>query len=293
MASFKSFLIVVLVKGFGSLPLPVIYGLAWCVSQVVERVDCRMRKTVYANLNACFPAYSEAEIKKLAEDSILETSKSAVEMLYLWQCSRRQIDKRVIEVKGHDAFVKAKGAGKGVLLLGPHLGAWEMVNLYFSPMTAMYDPPKQTGLEKVMKDARERFGSTLVPADVSGVKGLFKALLKGKVVGVLPDQDPDFDVGGDFAPFFNVPALTMSLPVRLAQKKQVPTFYAFTERKKGGKFVIHFIPVDKDFYHKDEKIALTAMNKGLEKCIAICPSQYQWAYKRFKRRPKDGSDFYA
>ena len=160
-------------------------------------------------------------------------------------------------------------------------------------MTAMYDPPKQAGLEKCMKLARERFGSTLVPADISGVKGLFKALHQGKVVGILPDQDPDFDVGGDFAPFFGVNALTMSLPIRLAQKRKVPAFYTFTQRMPKGKFVIHFIPVLNDFYSKNEQKALNAMNKGVELCVNICPDQYQWAYKRFKRRPKgESGDFY-
>jgi KDO2-lipid IV(A) lauroyltransferase len=34
--------------------------------------------------------------------------------------------------------------------------------------------------------------------------------------------------------------------------------------------------------------AAAALNRSVESCIADCPEQYQWEYKRFKKQP-DGA----
>jgi len=277
----------------GRLPLPILYILASAIAWVLCRSQSRAKKITQRNLEACFPQISTEDRQKLQDQSLAEMAKTGVEMLYFWQCSQKKLRQCVSRIQGQEAFELAKKQGKGVLLLGPHLGAWELVNLYFSPMTAMYDPPKFLGLEHLMKSARQRFGSTLVPADRAGVKALFRALGRGEVVGLLPDQDPGHEVGSGFAHFFGVPALTMTLPIRLVQKKKIPSFYAFAERHAGGGFVLHFIPVNNEFYDEREDLALRALNAGIEKCIEYCPAQYQWSYKRFKRRPEGRGDFYA
>ena len=38
--------------------------------------------------------------------------------------------------------------------------------------------------------------------------------------------------------------------------------------------------------------SVTAMNQAVEEMVRECPEQYQWEYKRFRRRP-DGSEFYS
>ena len=36
---------------------------------------------------------------------------------------------------------------------------------------------------------------------------------------------------------------------------------------------------------EDDVTAATALNQGVEQCVAICPDQYVWPYKRFRKRP--------
>jgi len=39
--------------------------------------------------------------------------------------------------------------------------------------------------------------------------------------------------------------------------------------------------------------AAAALNLGIEQCIRICPEQYVWPYKRFRRRPDGAPKVYT
>ena len=114
---------------------------------------------------------------------------------------------------------------------------------------------------------------------------MLRALKGGRLLGLLPDQQPK--VGeGSFAPFFGVEALTMTLLSRLAARANVAVVFGFAERlPRGAGFRVHFLPAPAGIDAEDERTALTALNAGIEACVRVCPAQYQWTYKRFSRRP--------
>jgi len=118
------------------------------------------------------------------------------------------------------------------------------------------------------------------------VKALLQALKRGEVIGILPDQDPT-EGQGVFAPFLGQPAYTMVLASRLSGRGNARAFLTFAERlPRGQGFRLHFIPAEADFYSADVDISAAALNRGVEACIHIAPAQYQWSYKRFRKRPE-------
>ena len=68
-----------------------------------------------------------------------------------------------------------------------------------------------------MEKVRRNLGNELVPTTRSGLATLYRRLLEGKVVVVLPDQVPST---GEFAPFFGHEALTDRLVTRLIRKSR-------------------------------------------------------------------------
>ena len=44
---------------------------------------------------------------------------------------------------------------------------------------------------------------------------------------------------------------------------------------------------------EDDVAAAAALNLGIERCIDICPEQYLWSYRRFRRRPSAGRKVYT
>jgi KDO2-lipid IV(A) lauroyltransferase len=58
------------------------------------------------------------------------------------------------------------------------------------------------------------------------------------------------------------------------------------ERLERGHYRVSVIPAGEDLYSEDADLALAALNRGVEQCIAIDPAQYLWSYRRFRTRPE-------
>ena len=181
-----------------------------------------------------------------------------------------------------------------MLLLFPHLANWEVIGVWCDQqrmnLHAMYQPPRQAWLDPIMRQAREDNGSSVYPTDTGGVRSLLKALKAGHVVGILPDQEPE-EEGGVFAPFFGVPALTMTLAQKLARRTRCELVMCAVRRVPGG-FEIDCDALDPAVASDDTATSTRAMNTALEHAILRAPAQYQWEYKRFKKRNDGGAKRY-
>jgi KDO2-lipid IV(A) lauroyltransferase len=216
---------------------------------------------------------------------------TVMEMALIWFAPNKRVLSLIKQISGAELLEREQG--QGVIILAPHLGCWEIIGLELPTherVTSLYRPPRNRAYETVIKQARERTGAVLVPTDASGVKRIYQTLRAGGVTCILPDQQPKSDTGAVFAPFFGVPALTMSLINRLARKTDAKVIFAYAERlSAGGGYHIHYVPADKRIRDKDPEVAATALNQAVESIIRELPSQYQWSYKRFQIQP-DGAE---
>ena len=281
------------------LPLPVAHALGALLGLVATAFPNRMRHVTRRNLELCYPQMSQRARRQLERQSLIETGKTLLEAPIIWRRPRERFLALVKESPGIDAVHQAHAEGRGIILLTPHIGAWELGGLFCSahwPMTILYKPPKQAALEEPIRAARAHFDAKVVPTDASGVKALLSGLKHGEAVGILPDQEPT-EGQGVFAPFLGQQAFTMLLPMRLAArsagKLEARAFFTMSERlPRGQGFRQHFMPAEQAFYSKDMSEAAAALNRGVEACIRIAPTQYQWSYKRFRRRPEGEAEVY-
>jgi Kdo2-lipid IVA lauroyltransferase/acyltransferase len=247
------------------------------------------------NIDFCFPQWSAKARRRLLRQGLQEMGKAALEAGALWLWPLKRTTRLVREVRGRDLLDQAVAQGRGVIIAGPHLGAWELAGLYvstFLPLTSLYRPPKLTEMDSLIRESRQRGGACLVPTDASGVRALMKALQRGELVGILPDQDPERE-SGVFAPFFGMQTHTMVLVSRLARKSGATVLFCFAERLAWGRgYILHFKPAPQGIADQDLVVAATALNQGVEQCVLEAPAQYQWTYKRFKSRPPGEAEFY-
>ena len=178
----------------------------------------------------------------------------------------------------------ARASGKGVMLLTPHIGCFEMGGLYCGaqfPFTELYRPPKLAQLEPLMRAGRVRGQVSLASADYAGVKKLLAALKRGQAIGVLPDQVPS-QGDGVWADFFGRPAYTMTLIARLQQKTGASIIFFYAERLSWGRgFVIRYLPPIAALSENPEQAA-RQINAAVEEIVRACPAQYLWSYNRYK-----------
>jgi KDO2-lipid IV(A) lauroyltransferase len=258
--------------------------LAWCC-WVTRR---RMARTTVTNLALCFPALSSQERDRLAQQSLQHTFQTIAETGAAWLWETQKTLGLITSVEGLGLLQQAKATGKGVLVLAPHLGNWEIFGLYLNACgcgqtSQLYQAPESASLDRLIYRARSRAGARMVPTGNKGVAELLKALRNGEIVGILPDQVPPAS-GGDFAPFFGIPALTMTLFNRLQQKTAARVVIGYARREPDG-FAIVFREPDAAIYASDPQTALQALNHSIENVVKEAPAQYQWEYKRFKRQP--------
>jgi KDO2-lipid IV(A) lauroyltransferase len=276
-------------------PFRISYTLGTVLGYLAYLIPNSLHKPTRVNIALCFPELNEQQRAHLIKQSFIELGRVAVETgaLLLWDKHRTL--NLVKKVSGEEFIQQAFNRGKGIIIAAPHLGAWEMIGLYCSsknPMTSLYRPLRMERLNPFVRKARQRMGATLVPTDASGVRALYKAVAQNQMIGILPDQDPG-DEGGVFAPFFGVPANTMTLLPRLMQKTGAAVIFSYAERlPRGQGFHVHFLPAPAASRTDDLQQAAAALNLGVENCVRQSPAQYQWSYKRFKTRPPGETRFY-
>jgi KDO2-lipid IV(A) lauroyltransferase len=206
----------------------------------------------------------------------------------------------IVRLEGLDLVEAAHAQGKGLLLLTPHLGCFEICaqayaerfSATFGPITVLYRPARQPWLRAVMEASRTRPGLATAPASLAGVRQMIRALRRGETVGLLPDQVPP-DGMGVWARFFDRPAYTMTLAARLVQQTGAIPLLIWGERLPGGAgYTVRFSALGESLPADAQAQAESAavINRAMERLIRQCPQQYLWGYHRYKApRPADPS----
>lgn len=273
-----------LISVVGHLPFKVGRSIGRASGYILWLFPNRSKRTTIANIALCMPELSVAEQRRLAKTSLQHTAMLGFEMAFIWRRPEEILPNYLVDVINKDAFDHAQASGKGVLLLMPHQGNWEVFSEYLPTVChirALYEPARIPELERHIKHHREKSGAQMFPTNQRGIAALLKHLRGGGVTGILPDQVPGLGRGRLPVPFFGEPALTMTLIHQLSQKTNCMVLAIVAERVENG-FVIKFYSPSQEIYSSDAFIALSAMNTLIEKSVREAPEQYQWEYKRFK-----------
>ena len=272
----------------GHLPLALAQALGRFIGFCLWVARDRSRKVTDRSLALAYPDLPESERRTMARASLRETGKLIAEIPIMWESPVPRCLGLIREFEGQHLLEEARAEGRGVVLIVPHLGNWELLGLYYSTrfsMAALYSPPKKAEMEDYISRVRGRGGSELVRADRRGVLRLFSILREGGVVGILPDQVPDAS-GGTYVPFFGIDVLTMKLVSRLVQKTGARAVVTYCERLPDARgFRLVADEVDPALYDQDIDTSVTALNATVESVVRRIPEQYQWEYKRFRKQP--------
>ena len=263
------------------LPLSILHWLGAIFGWIAYLYSSRYAYRLRENMLNSRVANSQSELSHLLHANIREMGKGVLELPWVWKRPLAEVVASIRACHGWEHFEAAHAQGKGVIALTPHVGCFEVIGLYIAsrmPMTCMYRPPRWKFLDQLMHEGRERGHMKLAATDLGGVRQLLKALKKGQVIGVLPDQVPG-NGEGEWVPFFGRPAYTMTLIGRLMESSGAPVVMCHCVRLPWGKgYELHFTPVAFD----TARSIPGQMNAALETVIRDHPEQYLWSYNRYK-----------
>jgi KDO2-lipid IV(A) lauroyltransferase len=260
------------------LPLSVLHTLGATLGWLVYGLSPTYRRHLRENL-------AQAGIDASLRGAVAaETGKQMIELSRIWMRPLEEAVPLVAEVVGWEHVETARQAGKGIVFLTPHLGCFEITAQYlssFGDITVLYREPKSATANDLILMGRKREHLHLAPADLSGVRSLIKALKKGEMVGMLPDQAPKTGEGV-WLRFFGRYAYTMTLAARLTETNAV-SLLTWGERLPHGRgFRVHFQPPINPLSGSTIERA-QQINSEIEALIRQCPAQYLWGYNRYKR----------
>ncbi|HJP97200.1 MAG TPA: lipid A biosynthesis acyltransferase, partial [Rhodanobacteraceae bacterium] len=258
------------------LPMRVFHALGMVLGSLFWVTRNRKRRIVEANLGLVCSGLDSHARERLARDCVRQAGISLVEAFGIWTNPRRTLV-AVREVRGQDLFDAALAARQGLILCAPHLGSWEVANYWVgarTPFATFYTQPRHPQAEALLRRLRTGGASIQFPIDDSGVRRVFRHLHAGGVVSIMPDHVPRS--GGVVAPFFGVPAVTMTLLPRLAQRTGARVLVLFVERLPASRgFRVHFREPPAALVDTDPVVACTAMNAAVEACARDAFTQYQ------------------
>lgn len=245
----------------------------------------RRRQDTQTNLRLCFPEYNDDERRHMSREVFRQAGMGIFESLSAWYSPKRF--ERSITISGLHHLVEQQQAGHSVLLLGAHYTSLDLAGLLASKFFAVdtvYRPQNNPLLEWVIY--RARFPIYGEQIDHDDMRKLVRCLKNKHVVWYTPDQDFGLKQGV-MAPFFGVPAATVTAQRRLCKIDQsaVLAVHFYRQDDRRPHYHITITPLLSDYPSTDEVADATRVNQLLESLIRIAPTQYMWFHRRFKTRP--------
>jgi KDO2-lipid IV(A) lauroyltransferase len=273
-----------LIRWLARWPLWLLHWLGAALGWLVYALSGRYRARFRANVAQAGVAAASARA------AVAQAGRLVAETPRLW-LGTSSASAAPVQLTGVEWLDSVHAGGRGLLLLTPHLGCFEVIAQAYAArygaqrrMTVMYRPARQAWLADLERRARDRPGLAAVPATLAGVREMVRALRRGQTVGLLPDQVPPQGLGV-WVPFFGRPAYTMTLAARLVQQTGAELGVAWGERLPGGRgFRVHFEPFEgaSELAREDPAESAARVNRVMERLILAHPEQYLWGYDRYK-----------
>ncbi len=190
------------------------------------------------------------------------------------------------------AYATAKAEGRGRIILGGHMGNWELqafsFPVFFEPLTFLARRMDNPRIEAMVLAIRTRLGNRQIDK-TNAAAPVLRTLREGGAVGVLADVN-SHPKEGVFVPFFGVSACTASGVAMLALRANaviVPMF-AIWDEAKGKYFIVHdkiIEPVNTGDRKRDIITTTALYTAAIERVIRAYPDQWIWIHRRWKTRP--------
>ena len=286
----------------GFLPKKAAVSAATFVAMICYFLLGSLRRVAMTNLKIAFPELDEGEHKRLAKGAFKNLGRVLGEMSHFPTATQESLETTIefqIDPEVYAEYESLKAAGRGVIIVSPHLGNWELLVYSWSalqePISYLARPLDNPKIEALTVGLRSKFGNRPINKTNSVIPAM-AILREGGILGILADVNAH-PKEGVFVPFFGVPACTSSGVALLAMRANaaiIPMCGAWDEEKQRyvgvhGKIIYPTSTGDR----RHDVVETTArFTAEVEKMIRAYPDQWLWIHKRWKTRPLGEPDLY-
>ena len=192
-----------LLLGVQSLPLPTAVRLGERAGRHAAPWTRRKFALAVDNIRHAFPEMSQADVEELALRTFEHFGRVAVEVAFARRLLRDSTYKGHIIVRNEPYLREVLAAGKGGILLTPHLGLWdlfgELAGKLGLQLSGVYRPLKNPYFDRLIRSHQAAAGLSMIPKR-NALPDLLRVLRRGGYIGLLPDQHAGDR--GPWLPFF-------------------------------------------------------------------------------------------
>jgi KDO2-lipid IV(A) lauroyltransferase len=282
----------------GWLPHSLAWGLSHLFAAVLFMLHGRLRRHALRSLEIAFPEWPAKTRQKILLGVFRNLARLLTEFSQMPKLNPGNIAERVI-YDGYENFLAASQAGRGILFLTAHFGAWELCPvahaLHGHPLKFLVRPIENPKVDDLVNRYRTLCGNQVI-AKKNAVSEIVRTLKNNGALGILIDQNATLDAG-IFADFMGTPACTTPSLATLALRtgaSVLPGFLIWDAKIK--KHRLRFEPpvelVNTGNRQEDIVANTTRFNQVLEQLVRRYPDQWLWVHRRWKTRPPGEEPLY-
>lgn len=219
------------------IPRKAAYLLAWAAGYVAYLIARGPRLNVDSNVSVVLGLPPDSlQVRKTALKVFKHNALNWIDTLRLAGTTTDEVRNRV-QVEGWQLIPEALGEGRGLILLGLHLGNMDVVGQIVAargyPMTVPVEPMRPHALFHRTLALRRSLGINAIPA-TSAARSLLKVLKRGEIVGIMVDRNLSRE--GVPVRFFGRDTLVSKGPAWLARRSASPVVLGVGLRDGEGHF---------------------------------------------------------
>jgi len=238
------------------------------------------------NLVRVFPEKSESDRKTIARRCWEHFGRVTLEYLRA-QSRPASAAGEVFDVIGRERLDQAVALRRGVFLVTAHYGTWEIGLRYLTSfdyeISAVARPLDNELLEEALSESRGSEGVELIDKR-SAARALVRALERGRVIVLLPDQAV-LPREGILTPFLGHPAWTTPAPARLSLRYGAAIVFVFSIPHGTRHDLIFEGPIlmdELDANQKNVEAVTARINEVIGRRILERPELWLWMHDRWK-----------
>ena len=267
-------------------PLSIVQGMGKFWGGIAYRLASKGRRTALANLQLAFgDNLTRKDRDRIARKSFENLLITAFEIC--WAKNLPREIESFIDPLNKQACLDAYAEGKGVLLLVPHMGNWEVcarwltknIPVVHAVVRKQKEPWIQAMLERFRKDSGLR-----VIDNRNSLRRVLAALRRGELVILMIDQH--MRKGAVKVDFFGHPAMTTASAALLAIKTGCQVLVGACYRKSGGGWGCEFSdPLETVVTDDRDRDYITNTQRYvsiMEERVREHPEDWMWMHRRWR-----------
>lgn len=225
------------------LPRRVAYAIARVTGVAMFICYRKLRRTLVANQRRLRPGASRRQIAHGARRVAITVAKNYYDLFRLPSMSRDEL-MAFFDVRGIEHLAEAHARGKGVIIVAPHLGSYNLVPSYVSilgyPTVAVVEHVRDPRLHHYYFRLRENQGVQLLTTGPEDVRNILRALRGGKIVLMLADRN--VGTSSDVVTFFGERTMLPAGPALIARRTGAALLPAYSYRTGNTRSVAIGLP---------------------------------------------------